>query len=106
MGGRSDIYVGFFEVGLNALRPGGALGFICADRWMRNQYGQRLRSMVAARFSVETVIEMHDVDAFDEEVSAYPSVTVLRRESQGPAIVATAQREFRRDRRSSRSYLG
>ncbi len=94
MAGRSDVYVGFFEVGLNALRPGGALGFICADRWMRNQYGQRLRSMVSTRFSVETVIEMHDVDAFDEEVSAYPSVTVLRAQKQGPAIVATARKDF------------
>lgn len=94
MGGRSDVYVGFFEVGLNALRPGGALGFICADRWMRNQYGQRLRIMVAAGFCVEAVIEMHDVDAFDEEVSAYPSVTILRREKQGPAIVATAHDGF------------
>ena len=94
MGGRSDVYVGFFEVGLNALRADGALGFICADRWMRNQYGQRLRSMVAARFSVEAIIEMHDVNAFDEEVSAYPSVTILRREPQGPAIVATAHQSF------------
>ncbi|HEY7953313.1 MAG TPA: Eco57I restriction-modification methylase domain-containing protein [Solirubrobacteraceae bacterium] len=94
MGGRSDVYVGFFEVGLNALRPGGALGFICADRWMRNQYGQRLRSMVTTRFSVETVIEMHDVDAFEEEVSAYPSVTVLRAQEQGPAVVATAGKGF------------
>lgn len=94
MGGRSDVYVGFFEVGLNALRPGGALGFICADRWMRNQYGQRLRSMIATHFSVEAVIEMHDVDAFDEEVSAYPSVTILRRQPQGSAIVATANRRF------------
>ena len=94
MGGRADVYVGFFEVGLNSLRPGGALGFICADRWMRNQYGQRLRSMVSAGFSVETVIEMHDVDAFEQEVSAYPSVTVLRRASQGPAVVATAKRGF------------
>ncbi len=94
MGGRADVYVGFFEIGLNSLRPGGALGFICADRWMRNQYGQRLRSMVAAGFSVETVIEMHDVDAFEEEVSAYPSVTILRRESQGPAIVAMANKGF------------
>lgn len=94
MGGRSDVYVGFFEVGLNALRPGGALGFICADRWMRNQYGQRLRGMVAGGFSVEAVIEMHDVDAFDEEVSAYPSVTVLRRQPQGRAMVATAHRSF------------
>jgi adenine-specific DNA-methyltransferase len=94
MGGRADVYIGFFEVGLNALRPGGALGFICADRWMRNQYGQRLRSMVIAGFSMETVIEMHDVDAFEEEVSAYPSVTILRRRSQGSAIVATANKSF------------
>ena len=94
MGGRSDVYVGFFKVGLNALRPGGALGFICADRWMRNQYGQRLRSMVSARFSVEAVIEMHDVDAFEEDVSAYPSVTVIKAQKQGPAIVATAHKDF------------
>jgi hypothetical protein len=94
MGGRADVYVGFFEVGLNSLRSGGGLGFICADRWMRNQYGQRLRRMVTRDFSVETVIEMHDVDAFEDEVSAYPSITVLRRASQGPAVVATAKRGF------------
>ncbi len=94
MGGRADVYIGFFEVGLNSLCPGGALGFICADRWMRNQYGQRLRSMVTTGFSVETVIEMHDVDAFEEEVSAYPSVTILRCKSQGPAIVAMANKSF------------
>lgn len=100
MGGRADVYVGFFEVALDALRAGGALGFICADRWMRNQYGQRLRALVAAKFSVEAVIEMHDVDAFEEDVSAYPSVTVLRRQAQGPAVVATARKGF--DERAAR----
>lgn len=94
MGGRADVYIGFFEVALASLRPGGALGFICADRWMRNQYGRRLRAMVASKFSVEAVIEMHDVDAFDEEVSAYPSVTILRRQHQGPALVATTRSGF------------
>lgn len=97
MGGRADVYVGFFEVGLNLLRSGGKLGFICADRWMRNQYGQRLRKMVTEGFSVETVIEMHDVDAFEDEVSAYPSITVISRASQGSAIVATAKRGFDED---------
>lgn len=100
MGGRADVYVGFFEVALNALRPDGVLGFICADRWMRNQYGQRLRAMVAAKFSVDAVIEMHDVDAFEEEVSAYPSITVLRRQDQGTALVATARNGF--DERAAR----
>ena len=47
MRGRSDIYVGFIERGLDLLKPGGALGFICADRWMRNQYGADLRELVA-----------------------------------------------------------
>lgn len=94
MGGRSDVFVGFFEVGLKALKPNGALGFICADRWMRNQYGQRLRSLVASHFSVEATIEMHDVDAFDADVSAYPSITILRRAEQGPALMATARASF------------
>ncbi len=39
MGGRADIYIGFYEVALRSLNRGGQLGFICADRWMRNQYG-------------------------------------------------------------------
>jgi hypothetical protein len=94
MGGRSDVFIGFFEVGLKALKPQGVLGFICADRWMRNQYGQRLRSLVASHFSVEATIEMHDVDAFEAEVSAYPSITILRRAEQGPALMATARESF------------
>lgn len=94
MAGRCDVFVGFFEVGLKALKPGGALGFICADRWMRNQYGQRLRNLVSSHYSVEATIEMHDVDAFEAEVSAYPSITVLRRAAQGPAIVATTRGTF------------
>lgn len=94
MGGRADVFVGFFEVGLKALKPGGALGFICADRWMRNQYGQHLRRLVASHYAVEAIIEMHDVDAFETDVSAYPSVTVLRRAPQGSAMVATTRGTF------------
>jgi adenine-specific DNA-methyltransferase len=94
MRGRSDIFVGFIEVGLRMLRPNGALGFIVADRWMHNQYGADLRQLVSAAFSVETVLSMHDVDAFEERVSAYPAVTVIRAADQGAAVVASATRQF------------
>jgi adenine-specific DNA-methyltransferase len=94
MTGRADIYVGFYEVGLRSLKPGGVLGFICADRWMRNQYGRRLRQLIAEDYSVDATITMHDVDAFDEQVSAYPAITILRRGKQGPAIVADTTRAF------------
>jgi adenine-specific DNA-methyltransferase len=89
MGGRADVYVGFYEHGLHALREGGTLAFICADRWMRNAYGASLRAMVSTGWSVEFVLSMTGVDAFEEEVDAYPAITVLRRRRQdhGPLIV-------------------
>ncbi len=91
MRGRADLYVGFFEKGLSLLGPEGRLAFICADRWMHNHYGQQLRALVAADYAVDTVMAMHAVDAFEEKVSAYPAITVLRKGSQGPArVVETA----------------
>ncbi len=91
MRGRADLYVGFFEKGLSMLGPEGRLAFICADRWMHNQYGERLRALVASDYAVDTVMVMHTVDAFEDTVSAYPAVTVLRNGSQGPAhVVETA----------------
>lgn len=89
MGGRADVYVGFYERGLLALRPGGKLGFICADRWMRNAYGSGLRAMVADGWSVDAILSMTGVDAFEDEVDAYPAITVLTRTPQdrGPLVV-------------------
>jgi hypothetical protein len=94
MGGRADLYVGFYEVGLRSLKPGGKLGFICADRWMRNQYGRGLRQLVAHRYSVETVLIMHDVDAFESQVSAYPAITIIRSGTQRDAVAADTNEAF------------
>lgn len=94
MTGRSDLYVGFYERGLRSLKPGGVLAFICADRWMRNQYGRHLRELISARYSTDVTVTMHDVDAFEEQVAAYPAVTVLRRAPQGAAVVADTRRAF------------
>jgi hypothetical protein len=86
---RADLYVAFFEAALKQLKPGGVCAYICADRWMLNQYGAELRRLVTARFSVETVIEMHRADAFQLPVSAYPAITIVRRAPQGAAVVAS-----------------
>jgi adenine-specific DNA-methyltransferase len=94
MAGRADIYVGFIERSLSVLRPGGRMGFICADRWMRNKYGEKLRHLVASDHSVEHVWALHDVDAFESHVSAYPAVVVLRREKQGSVVVADTTTDF------------
>jgi len=90
MVGRCDIYVGFIEAGLRQLSEGGALAFICADRWMRSAYGVELRRLVAQLFSMEVIIEMHDAPAFENEVSAYPAVIVIRRAQRDRVLVARA----------------
>jgi adenine-specific DNA-methyltransferase len=90
MVGRCDIYVGFIEAGVRQLAEGGVLAFICADRWMRAAYGAELRRALSQLFSMEVVIEMHDAPAFENNVSAYPAVIVIRRAKQGAVIVASA----------------
>ncbi|BDC49808.1 type II DNA modification methyltransferase [Bryobacterales bacterium F-183] len=91
MTGRADLYIAFYEAGLSQLREGGVCAFICADRWMLNQYGAKLRSMVTASFAVETIVEMHQANAFDDDVSAYPAITIIRKADQRDALVASAK---------------
>ena len=90
MRGRADLYVAFFEAALRQLKEGGVCAFICADRWMRNQYGGELRELVTSGFSVDVVIEMHNADAFHDEVDAYPAITLIRRQEQGTTVIACA----------------
>jgi len=94
MCGRADLYVAFFEAALRQLKPSGVCAFICADRWMRNQYGAELRELITSGFAVDVVIEMHDADAFHDEVDAYPAITVIGRHPQGPVVVASAGPEI------------
>jgi len=103
MRGRADVYVGFFEQGLAQLKPDGKLAFICADRWMHNQYGARLRKFVSDDYAVDTVVVMHDVDAFEEDVSAYPAVTIVRNGAQKRTRLVHANDRF--DSASARKVL-
>ncbi|BFU96140.1 MAG: type II DNA modification methyltransferase [Nitrospira sp.] len=94
MRGRADLYVAFFEAALRQLKPGGVCAFICADRWMKNQYGAELRQLITSEYDVEVILSMHDADAFHDEVSAYPAITIIRRTNQRTAIVASAGPEI------------
>lgn len=80
---RADLYVPFIERSLTSLAPGGVLGFICADRWMKNRYGGPLRAMVANGFNLRVYVDMVDTPAFHSEVMAYPAITVIAREAKG-----------------------
>jgi adenine-specific DNA-methyltransferase len=93
MRGRADLYVAFFEAALRQLKTDGVCAFICADRWMRNQYGAKLRQLISSAYSVEMLLSMHHADAFNDDVDAYPAITVIRRTTQQSTIVARADQE-------------
>ena len=81
---RADLYVPFIERGLQLLREGGRLSFICADRWMKNRYGGPLREIVSRGYHLRNVVRLHGADAFESEVDAYPSVFTLEQSSPEP----------------------
>lgn len=84
---RADLYIPFIERSLNHLTKGGNLGFICADRWMKNRYGGPLRHMVAAGFHLKAYIDMTATQAFHTDVIAYPAITIISRQKSGPTRI-------------------
>jgi Eco57I restriction-modification methylase len=85
---RADLYIPFIERGLKLLKASGALGYICADRWMKNKYGGPLRALVAREYHLRYYVDMVDTNAFHADVSAYPAIFVISRERSGKTRIA------------------
>jgi Eco57I restriction-modification methylase/TaqI-like C-terminal specificity domain len=85
---RADLYIPFIERGLKLLKDGAILGFICADRWMKNKYGGPLRALVSRGYHLKYYVDMVDTQAFLTEVSAYPAIFVIVRERGGKTRIA------------------
>ena len=91
MRGRADIYIAFYQAALLQLKPGGVCAYICADRWMLNDYGSALREFITTEgYNVRHIMDAHNVQAFESDVAAYPAVTIIARERQGRVILSKA----------------
>ena len=85
---RADIYIPFIEKSLRLLASAGVLGFICADRWMKNRYGGPLREMVAKNYHLKVHVDMVDTPAFFSDVIAYPAIMVIANMKAGTTRLA------------------
>lgn len=74
---RADLYIPFIERSLSLLSTKGSLGFICADRWMKNKYGSPLRKFISDNFHLQIYVDMTDTDSFHSNVIAYPAVSII-----------------------------
>lgn len=77
---RCDLYVPFYEKSLAMLSAGGKHCFICSNRWLKNEYGKKLRQLIARKYNLRTIMNLEAADAFQEEVLAYPAITLITAE--------------------------
>jgi type I restriction-modification system DNA methylase subunit len=75
--GVADIYVYFFERGLQLLKEGGFLAYISPNKYFRSGYGKKLRDYLTTRTTIDQIIDFGDAPVFD--ATTYPSIIVLRK---------------------------
>lgn len=84
---RADLYILFFEKTLELLNPDGRHCFICSNRWLKNEYGKKLRGWISRSFRLESIISLEKAsDAFQEDVLAYPAITLISRAQPGSSF--------------------
>lgn len=84
---RADLYIPFFEKSLALLEEGGQLCFICTDRWTKNQYGRKLRSLISKGFSFDLYTDLYGEEAFQAKVLTYPAITLISRKAHGATLI-------------------
>ena len=79
--GTADLYVYFYERGIQLLRDGGVFSFITSNKWMSSAYGQKLRAFLKANVRVRRLIDFGDAEIFD--AIAYPCIVVFQKDKAG-----------------------
>lgn len=86
---RADLYIAFFEHGLRLLDTDGVLVYICANRFVKNQYGATLRRHISENFRVRHYINLEHTQPFVSDVSAYPAIISIDRQQGEPTLAGT-----------------
>jgi SAM-dependent methyltransferase len=79
--GMADLYVYFFERGLELLKPGGRLSFVVTNKWLRAGYAEPLRRLLAGEAWLETLVDLGHAKQIFEDADVFPSIVVLAKPS-------------------------
>ncbi|HRI70468.1 MAG TPA: Eco57I restriction-modification methylase domain-containing protein [Polyangium sp.] len=74
--GMADLFVYFFERGISVLKPGGRLGFVVANKWLRGGYAEPLRKLLASETTLETLVDFGHAPIFPD-ADAFPCILTL-----------------------------
>ncbi len=78
----ADLYVYFYDRGLQFLHKGGILTFISSNKYFRAGYGKKLRKHLVENTALQEIIDFGDAPVFT--AIAYPAIVIARKqETQG-----------------------
>jgi hypothetical protein len=89
--GMADLYVYFYEMGLNLLKPGGRLSYVVTNKWMKAGYGEPLRTFFAGKTWVESVVDFGHAKQIFPDADVFPSIIVVRRPDGAEAVPETTK---------------
>ncbi len=76
--GVADLYVYFYQRGVELLQPGGRMAYIVTNKWMRAGYGESLRGYFAENAIIHEIIDFGHAPIF-AEADVFPCIVVLER---------------------------
>ena len=77
--GATDLYLVFYELGLDLLRSGGTLGYITPSSWLRSDSGAELRRWLTQSHQVKKIVDFGQYQVFGD-VTTYTAITVIRKD--------------------------
>jgi hypothetical protein len=81
--GGFDAFVFFIKAGLDALPPGGRLGYIVPNKFLIAEYARPLREHLLAETTILELVDVSDLPTF-RDAAVYPILLVLRKTPPPP----------------------
>ena len=88
--GTVDLYIYFFEKGLNILNERGILSYITPNRFLSASYGTALREHIIFQFKLNSIIDYSDTNVFPD-ASTYPVITTITQKIETPYNIITGK---------------
>ena len=75
-GGMTDLYLVFFEIGINMLNEKGKLGYITPNSWMTSKAGHNFRKWLKETNHLTQIVQLGDKKIF-ENATTFTNITVI-----------------------------
>ncbi|TRV01869.1 MAG: restriction endonuclease [Microcystis wesenbergii Mw_QC_B_20070930_S4] len=88
--GVADLYVYFVEMGVLSLQQGGHLGLIISNKFMRANYGTKLRQFLTQQTTIKEIIDFGELPVFSE-AATFPSIILIENNIVGQQNVLVSK---------------